>query len=616
MATNSKIKGLSKKKNKLYPKKPSNSIPANNSVFALTTISSLPTVRQKKRLLMLWGIMIAGILIFGLRLYQLQIIKGPELQKQARQQQQVNLRPYIPRRSIIDSNNNVLATDRLVYILDVHPRYFKQTKKEVASLLAGILGNIPAEELSDKFNQRDSGIRIAVNLTEPIAEQIKQLSLDGVDLTPRYVRFYPHEEIAAEVVGYVDTEHRGQAGLELAKEELLEREESSFKIRRSGNGMIMPAEVPDGLVQVEDLRLQISLDLRLQRAARSALQAQMTRYNAKRGAAIVMDVTDGSLLALVCEPTYNPNKYSEYDIELFKNWAVTDIYEPGSTFKPINVAIALDAGIIEPNTTIYDPGKIEVDIWEITNHDYHTEGGNGYLSIAEILQKSSNVGMIKVMSRMDNLNFYLNLQKLGLREKVGVDLPSDTPGYLKSQEEFTALPIEAATASFGQGFSLTALKLLQLHAAIANGGKLVTPHLVKGLVDPARTNFSEAEGRFHWQPTYTTKQVFSPETSRLVLEMMETVVEEGSGKSSHIPGYRIAGKTGTAQKAASWGGYLEGAKITSFVAILPVESPRYAVLVLIDEPRGQFTFGSTVAAPVAKEIMEALISLQGIPPSQ
>jgi cell division protein FtsI (penicillin-binding protein 3) len=215
--------------------------------------------------------------------------------------------------------------------------------------------------------------------------------------------------------------------------------------------------------------------------------------------------------------------------------------------------------------------------------------------------------MIRIINRLDNRDFYRRLQQLDIEEKLEFDIPSYTAGQLKDEIEFTVKPIEAATAAFGQGFSLTPLKLIQLHGAIANGGKLVTPHLIRGLVD--------FQGNLHWQPSLPSKEVFSQQTSRSVLEMMETVVEEGSGQTSKIPGYRVAGKTGTAQKANAVGGYDESAKITSFVGIFPVESPRYAVLAVVDEPQGQYTFGSTVTAPIVKSVIEAIIAIEGIPPS-
>ena len=559
------------------------------------------------RLLLVWGLLLASVLGLGFRLYYLQIVKGPELLKKARQQQTINLRPYIPRRPIIDSQGNVLATDRLVYSLYAHPKLFKISPKEIASKLEPILQDYTSEKLIKKFNLRETGIRLAYTLPEVVADKITRLYLDGLELNQHYSRFYPQQELFADVIGYVNLKHKGQAGIEYSQQKLLERPLLNLRLSRAGNGALMPEQMPEGLLTVDDLKLQLTLDVRLQRATRAALSRQIKKYNAKRGAAIVMDVRDGSLLALVCEPTYNPNQYFKYNLELFKNWAVTDLYEPGSTFKPINVAIALDADLIKPNTIINDTGKIKVDGWNISNHDYYSRGGRGEINIAKILQHSSNVGMIKIMERMNRNDYYNSLEQLGIGKKLGIDLPWDAPGHLKNRQEFTARSIEAATAAFGQGFSLTPMKLVQLHAAIANGGKLVTPHIVSGLVDSV--------GYFHWQPSFPSKKVFSQETSRTVLEMMETVVTEGSGKNSRVEGYRIAGKTGTAQKASPRGGYKRNAKITSFVAILPVDSPRYVVLVVVDEPRGALTFGSTVAAPVTRSIVEALIAIKGMPRS-
>ena len=558
---------------------------------------------------MVWGLLVAAAFGLGCRLYYLQIIRGEELLEKAREQQTVNLRPYIPRRSIVDDRGNVLATDRIVYELYAHPQQFKITKEAIAEKLAKILNDYTANKLVEIFNRQKSGIRLAYALPEEAAEQVARLSLDGLELIEHYYRYYPQHETFANVVGYVKRgEHAGKAGIEYSQETLLERPLFKFKVSRYGNGAIIPEHVPPGSLKVDQLKLQLTLNMRLQRAAKAALKEQIKKFDGKRGAAIVMDVRDGAILALVCEPTFNPNKYGQYDLELFRNWAVSDLYEPGSTFKPINVAIALDAKVIQPDTIINDTGKIKIDGWNIYNYDYwEDQKGRGEIDIATVLQYSSNVAMIKITQKLEKADYYQRLQDLGLKEKVGIDLPGDAPGYLKDKKLFTSKEIEAATAAFGQGFSLTPLKLIQLHAAIANGGKLVTPHLVRGLVD--------FEGQIHWHPNLKERTVFSPATSRTVLEMMETVVTEGSGKKAAIEGYRIAGKTGTAQKASPNGGYKPGAKIVSFVAILPVEDPRYAVLTLVDEPRKPNAYGSTVAAPIAKSIMEGLIAIEGLPPT-
>ncbi|AFY75665.1 MAG: penicillin-binding protein 2 [Hydrococcus sp. C42_A2020_068] len=564
-----------------------------------------PAKLPKVRLLLVWGVMVAGCVGLGWRLYQLQVVQGDELRQKARQQQVIKVRPYIPRRTIVDSQGNALATSRLTYSLFVHPKLFESPKEEVATKLAQSLGDTTEQNLLEQFGQQKTGILLSGSLTEDIAEKIKKLNFNGIDVQERYSRFYPQQEMAAEAVGYVDREYKGQAGVESSQQLLLERSSTSFSLRSSRDGTIVPAYLPKNLLNFDHLQLQLTIDLRLQRAARSALKQQLRKYHAKRGAVIVMDATDGSLVTLVCEPIFNPNQYHRSQVELFKNWTVADRYEPGSTFKPINIAIALERGAIEPNSRFYDSGSITVDGWEIYNA---TREKFGSLSIAEVLQTSSNIAMIQIMNRLSRKDYYKSLQKLELGKRVGIDLPGEVAGSLKSKSEFSAKAIEAATASFGQGFSLTPIKLVQLHGALANGGKLVTPHVVRGLVD--------AKGHLHWQPSFKTHRIFSSKTSREVVEMMETVVTDGTGKPARIPGYRIAGKTGTAQKAGAGGGYIPGAKITSFVGIFPVESPRYVILVIVDEPKGENTFGSTVAAPVAKLVMEALISLKGMPPSQ
>ncbi|MBD2774416.1 peptidoglycan D,D-transpeptidase FtsI family protein [Iningainema tapete] len=555
------------------------------------------------RLFIVWIILIAFSVGIGFNLYQLQIVRGPKLTSKARSQQMVNLRPFMPRRSVVDRNRDMLAIDRPVYTVYAHPRLFVKTNKQTAELLAPILQQ-DQSELEKKFNSKRSGITLASKAPEEVADSLASLHLNGLELIQKYSRFYPQQDSVAEVVGYVNIDRRGQAGVEYSQEKLLERSVQTVRLSRAGNGALMPDHAPEGFLHFDDLKLQLTIDSRLQRAARSALKQQMEKFKATRGAVIVMDAWDGSLLALVSQPTYNSNEYSKADISLFKNWTVADLYEPGSTFKPLNVAIALENGVIKPEDVFNDSGSISVADRVINNAENKRYGR---INIAQILQHSSNIGMVQIIQRMKPSVYYGWLERLGLGQSADTDLPFSVISQLKSQEEFVASPIEPATTSFGQGFSLTPLQLVQMHGALANGGKLVTPHVVKGLVD--------SKGQVHYVPPKPLpRQIFSPLTTLTVIEMMQTVVDEGTGKASQISGYRIAGKTGTAQKAGS-GGYISGAKITSFVGILPVESPRYVVLALVDEPKGKNAYGSTVAAPVVKSVMEALISIEQIPPS-
>ncbi len=563
-----------------------------------------PKSNMKSRLFMVWAVLVIAALGLAVNLYNLQIVRGPKLAQRARNQQMVNLRLFMPRRQVVDRNMDVLAMDKPAYAMYVHPKLFDKSNQEIAKQLAVILGK-DVGELEKKFESKKSGILLASELPEEVADRISSLRLNGIELIPKFSRFYPQQDLLANVVGYVNVDRQGQAGVEYSQEKLLERSVQTVRLSRTGNGTVMPNYLPEGFLHFDDLRLQLTIDSRLQRIARNALQKQMQKYRAQRGAVIVMDAWDGSLLTLVSLPTYNPNQYSQANVSLFKNWAVADLYEPGSTFKPINVAIALEAGIVKPEETFNDPGYIQVGDRTIKNAENKSYGR---INIAQILQYSSNIGMVQIIQRFQPSVYYRWLERLGLGQTLATDLPFAVASQLKTPAKFLASPIEAATASFGQGFSLTPLQLVQLHGALANGGKIVTPHVVKGLID--------SKGQMHYTPSFPTpRQLFSPLTAQKVVEMMETVVTNGTGKASQIPGYRIAGKTGTAQKASRSGGYINGAKITSFVAILPVETPRYVVLALVDEPKGANAFGGTVAAPIVKEVIEALITIEQIPPS-
>ncbi|MBD2346929.1 peptidoglycan D,D-transpeptidase FtsI family protein [Anabaena subtropica] len=564
-----------------------------------------PIANSKTRLLTVWGLLMAAGVGLAINVYNLQIVQGSKLTQRARNQQMVNLRPYMPRRLVVDRNDNVLAVDRPVHTLYAHPKLFKRTNEEIADRLALIIDRNPAD-LVKIFQGQKSGITLTSALPEELADRVRRLNLDGLEMIPKYSRYYPQDDLVADVVGYVDIDRRGQAGVEYSQEKWLERTVKTVRLSRAGNGALMPDYAPEGFLNSDDLRMQLTIDTRLQRATRTALKEQLEKFGGKRGAVIVMDAMDGSILALASQPTYNPNQYSQADISLFKNWTVADLYEPGSTFKPLNVAIALENGVIKADDVFNDSGAIRIGTHTIRNAQ---RNGYGRINIAQILQNSSNIGMVQMIQRLKPSVYYNWLERLGLGQPLDSDLPFTVSGTLKSQEKFINSPIEAATTSFGQGFSLTPLQLVQMHGALANGGKLVTPHVVRGLID--------TKGQMHYTPNHPApRQIFSAATSQKVVEMMETVVTVGTGKPAKIPGYRIAGKTGTAQKASPNGGYIVGARITSFVAILPVESPRYVVLALVDEPKGANAYGSTVAAPIVKSVMEALIPIERLAPSQ
>lgn len=561
---------------------------------------NLPGYRS--RVIWVWALLCLGQLGLVSRLVWLQVVQAPILQKRAEAQRSVKLPPKVALHPILDRNGNVLAKDESVFRLFAHPFLFKENKDEIAQALAPIL-KLPTDSLIKLFNSATSGVPIARDLSDETADQVRMLRLDGLELNQEWKRTYPQKDLMSGIVGYVDAEYRGQSGLEYSLQPLLTAKPSAGLVTEDGRGYLLPNQFSERPLNADELSLRLTLDSRLQWSARTALSRKLKQYGALRGTVIVMDVRDGSLLALASEPSFDPSRFYEANPALFRNWAVADLYEPGSTFKPINVAIALDAGAIKPDTIVYDQGNISVGGWPIQNNDGSAYGA---INITKVLEVSSNIGMVRIMEQVKRSTYYDYLKKIGIGEITGTDLPFETAGSMKDKQQFVDYPIESATNSFGQGFSVTPLQMAQLLGAIANGGKIVTPHVTQGLFDPS--------GKLVSRPNLIAPhRVFSEETSASVRKMMESVVQNGTGKPAIIPGYRLGGKTGTAQKAA--GGVYQNSRITSFVATFPSVSPKYVVIAVVDEPKGDDAFGSTVAAPIVKSVVETLISVEGIPPS-
>jgi cell division protein FtsI (penicillin-binding protein 3) len=571
---------------------------------------SVPLAPQpsKFRLWLIGLFLIVGQVGLAARLFYLQIYETKGLKQQAQGQQQVSLPPLVARYPIVDRRLDLLAADQPAFTLFAHPFLFKapETNASIAAKLSPLLKQ-PVAKLEKLFGTAKSGIPVEYELSEETASQIRNLKLDGLELNREWKRIYPQEELTSGIIGYVDRDHQGQAGLEYSQAKLLQAPPQSRILTGDGAGFLLPnLAALDPVDPTSRYSLRLTIDVRLQRVARTALRQQLNKFGAKRGTVIVMDIKTGALLALVSEPSFNPNLYYKADPALFRNWAVADLYEPGSTFKPVNTAIALENKAITPDTTLYDEGRIFVGGWPIQNNDFRSAGGRGPLSIAQVLGFSSNVGMVHMMQRVRAATYYDFLKRLGLGSKTDTDLSFETPGQFKPRDQFVNYPIEPATTAFGQGFSITPIQMAQLTAAVSNGGKLVTPHVMQGLFD--------RKGKLVKAPNIPPpRRVFSAQTSQQVVKMLGYVVTNGTGKSAQIPGYRLGGKTGTAQKAIN--GTYSNKRITGFVGVFPLESPRYVLLTVVDEPQGDNAYGSTVSIPVVKSVLESLITIEGIPPS-
>jgi len=565
---------------------------------------------SSRRLGLVFSIICLGIIGLIVRLAWLQVFQSPRLEARARARQTLSIKPLSRRMSIVDRQGRLLALDEDRYRLWAHPKYFNfpgdpseyvREPIEVARKLAlPLQRSIP--DLIKNFSNHESGVKLSESLDGETANQIKELGISGIDLEPYLYRVYPRGHLFANVIGFLNFDRIPQAGLEQSLNSNLIQNEETRILRFGADGTPFLDDLKTGVLYGGNSKLQLTLDSRLQELAFNGLKESLDEWDAKKGVAIVMDVKNGALLALASTPSYDPNKYWKYSPSLYREWSVQDLIEPGSTFKPINLALALEERVITPHGKVNDNGIINVGGWPIFNHDMRA---NGLINFARVLQVSSNVGMVNTMKKLDPSIYWDWLHKLGVDARPDTDLPGAVAGQLKNKGEFIARPIEPAVASYGQGFSLTPLKLAQLHAFLANGGNLVIPHITYSQIKDFSHN-TESTGQ--------RSGLLRSEVTQQVLEWMESVVETGSGIGVKTHGYRIGGKTGTAEKVVN-GKYQEGVKICSFVATIPVNDPRYVVLVVVDEPKGEDAFGSTVAVPVAKKIIDGLIVLEKIPPS-
>ena len=556
-------------------------------------------------------LLLLSVLGLAGRLFWLQLVQGDVLAQQARSRQAPATKLLAVRRPIVDRQGDVLAWDEMRARIWAHPVYFqfpgdrdgqRRSAAEVSQRLAPVLSR-SAAELEQRLSGQVGSIRLLEHLSLEKGELVKALGISGIDVEIYPQRRYPQGELFANVVGFLNLERQPQAGLELSRNAQLRQGEPSPRLLGGGDTAVLPVNLSMGAITDDAMQLQLSLDARLQRAAYTALAAAMEQWTAARGAVMVMDVQNGELLALASQPSFDPSRFWQADPRHFRGWPVEDLYEPGSTFKPINLAIALEEGLIHENSTVHDTGSVVVESWTLHNNQDQV---HGVITMPQVLQVSSNVGMVKTMLRLSRERYWQWLHKLEIEQAPDTDLPGATAGQLKSLQVFRSNPIHAATASFGQGIALTPLKLLQLHAALANGGWLVRPHVVQGL--------RNRDAMVATPPLPQRKRIFQEASTATVRNWMASAARLAQAPGAGIHLHPVAGKTGTSQKARL-GGYDPDAVTTSFVAHLPTDQPRFVVLAVVDEPRGEETYGATVALPVAYRVIDSIMALDNLLPA-
>ncbi|HUT99197.1 MAG TPA: penicillin-binding protein 2 [bacterium] len=563
----------------------------------------------RRRLRIVFILMGVALVVISGRLVQLQLVRGAELAQQARGQQVTRVPLVGLRGTIYDRNGIPLALDRESPTAFAAPNEIEPEEKgRVAEELAGILG-LSAED-TRRLLERDSYfVWLSRHLDAETADRLRQASLPGVYVRQEPSRLYPLGRTAAHVLGFVGIDHQGLEGMELAYDDLLSGEPGwTLKVRDALGRPLYPLDEPSAASYASgepseasyapgktlqppqrgnDLRLTI--DSRFQHIVDRELAYAVERSNGRGGMAVMLDPDTGDVLALSNYPFFDPNRFGEYPSWVRRNRIVTDVYEPGSTFKVFTLAAALEEGLVTPQTVFDTPGETYVTGRRIRDSLPH----DPRLTATQIIERSSNVGILQIGLKVgrDKLRDYLG--KFGFGALTGLEIPGEVRGILRPASEW--YPLDTACASFGQGVAVTAIQLVRAYAVIANGGWLVQPSIV------SRENSRKPRPR----------RVISPETAAALREILIGAVERGLGKDARGSGYTIGGKTGTAQKVGE-GGYLEGKHyIASFIGFAPAQDPALVLLIIVDEPRPIYG-GGPVCGPAFARIVRQVLALEGV----
>ena len=534
------------------------------------------------------GLILAGLSVVAGRAFYLQGLHTDYLQGKGDEVANRNLTLPALRGMVSDRNGEPLAISTPVESLWARPAELKLPKPQLIHL-AEIL-EITPDSLSQHLLEKHTGeLSVRRPLTPEQAARVAAMGVPGLYLRREFRRYYPAADVAAHVVGFTNVDDRGQEGVERAYQDWLAGKSGERHVQSDRRGNLIRDLAPVKMAQMGG-NLSLSLDMKTQYLAHRELAAAVTANKAKGGGIVVIDAKTGEILALSNLPVFNPNNRRNYDPQLVRNRAVIDTFEPGSTMKPFTAAAVLERGLFTPQSVIDTSDNLVIGNKHIRDEHPHPQ-----LTVTEVIQKSSNIGAVRMAMALSREQFWETLHRAGFGQRPGSGFPGEAAGRLRDAQ--TLKPVEQATMAYGHGVSVSLLQLARAYMAFANDGEVVPlsflrrePHEIVG------------------------ERVFSPQVARSVRSMMETVTQEG-GTATHaqVPGYRVAGKTGTAHKLID-GHYSPDRYVSSFVGMAPASDPRFIIAVMIDEPMAGNYFGGSVAAPVFAQVMAGTLRQFALPP--
>ncbi len=557
-----------------------------------------PRKKMGNRIIFLRIVLILCLGLLGAKSVEVQIFKGEDLTLKAEQAYSKDLTIQGDRGLILDRHMNKLGTSIDAPNVTADPFQVKHPEI-VAGQLAQSLGMKKAD-IQKKLLRKSRFVILARRISPDQAQAVQQLNLKGIYLKNDSKRFYPNRRLAAQVIGFTGKEDHGLEGLEYKYNAVLEGNRVETRVRRDGAGRILDID-RNKRDELRGNAIVLTIDKKIQFLSEQALEQAVKTNRAKSGMALVMHPGTGELLAVAHYPGFNPNNYSDFSQDQYRNRSVTDAFEPGSIMKIFTVAAAIEKGMSPKSIFFCENGKYRIG--RFTVHDTHP---HEWLSLAQIIKFSSNIGAAKISETIGDRALHHYLTAFGFGSKTRVDSPGESSGSLLPYRRWSK--IDSGAISFGQGISATGVQLISGISAIANNGKLMKPMLVKKIISHTGKDLQVFE------PT-VVRQVVSSETARLVKRMMNQVVqEEGTGTLAAMDGYKVCGKTSTAQKASKdQRGYAKNKYIAAFGGFAPQENPRLAILVVVDEPQKDH-YGGVVAAPAFKNIMSNSLNYLNIPP--
>lgn len=552
-------------------------------------------------------VLIVTLLCFAavvVKLFIIQFIQGSFLQEKAADYRTRSLTVSAARGTIYDVNGNKLAVSMTADSIGAYPSQVKASGRadQIAEKLAELL-NIDSNTIYDRITSNSSFVWIKRKVDFDVSNLVQYENLPGITIVEETQRYYPYGTLASHVLGFAGIDNQGLDGMELALDDWLVGEDGSIVGIYDANETAIPQTDYDYVAPKDGYSVYSTIDSNIQYFCERELEKMMASDTPpKRAGIIIMDPDTCAILAMACSDPYDPNNFNDYPESQRRNWLVSDAYEPGSTFKTITLATALEEGVVNSGSTFEDSGSIRVanatiHCWSSTAH--------GHQVLAEAVANSCNPAFVRIAQLIEEKQsglFYSYIEKFGFGQLTGIDLPGEASGII--QAESNRGPVEIATTGIGQGIAVTPIQMITAACAIANGGTLMEPQIVSKVMDGENVVY-ELEPK-------VVRQVISADVAAQVREMMVGVVTDGSGANAAIDGYTVAGKTGTAQKAEG-GVYASGKYVGSFIGMVPANDPELVCLIIVDEPSGIY-YGSQVAAPVFKSVISDVLRYLGIEP--